>query len=251
MKKSKALPELMLWLGRNLYSDFLFAKKQVFEKNIKQSYLTWNMPFWTQIFESAEVLNIKNTDFPILKYRVHEGNYINNEIGKLNVINGELRTISRLMNFYSIPFYKYQFYIYRVFNKLKLNKIFTPIHLNKEEKNKAKIIEFVIKKRFGDEYKNNVYLNGLVNFYKNYGDKKVFIDKINDDEKIYKGKDMRDFNKRLVDGSLSELYSDLILKMNDGFNEIVVVDEDDKDKVLDITKFLCIYPYVKVRIDDK
>ena len=35
----------------------------------------------------------------MLKYRLHSGNYINNEIGKLNVINGELRTVTRLMEF--------------------------------------------------------------------------------------------------------------------------------------------------------
>ena len=48
--------------------------------------------------------------------------------GKLNVINGELRTVTRLMEFYNIPMYKTQFYIYRIFNKLKLASNFSPLY---------------------------------------------------------------------------------------------------------------------------
>ena len=36
--------------------------------------------------------------------------------------------------------------------------------------------------------------------------------------------------------------------MRRGFNEIVVSNEDDIGKVMDITKFLCLYPYVKVSL---
>ena len=46
-KKESVLPTLMLWLGRNLYADFMLAKKEIFISKIKDSYLTWNMPFWT------------------------------------------------------------------------------------------------------------------------------------------------------------------------------------------------------------
>ena len=78
LKKESVLPTLMLWLGRNLYADFMLAKKEVFISSIKDSYLTWNMPFWTCIDNEKKILNIKNLEFPILKYRVHENNYINN-----------------------------------------------------------------------------------------------------------------------------------------------------------------------------
>ena len=166
LKKESVLPTLMLWLGRNLYADFMLAKKEVFISSIKDSYLTWNMPFWTCIDNEKKILNIKNLEFPILKYRVHENNYINNDIGKLNVINGELRTVTRLMKFYNIPMYKSQFYLYRVFNKLGIKKLFTPLYFNKEEKNKGKIVEFVIMKRFGESYKQNLFLDSLVKFYK-------------------------------------------------------------------------------------
>lgn len=246
----KTLPTLLLWLGRNLYVDVIFAKKEVFKNDIYDSYLTWNMPFWTKLGNKAEMLNVKNVDFSMLKYRVHQGNYINNELGKLNVINGELRTVTRLMKYYSIPFYKLQFYIYRIFNKLKLSDIFYPIYLNKEEKNKSSIVQFVIQKRFNNDYIENQFLNGLVEFYKNYTEREIYIDEVNEEEIIYKGKDMRLFNKNLINNNLSPLYNYLIKEMEIGFDEIVVKDKSDMKKIVDITKFLCIYPYVKVTIKD-
>ena len=195
-----------------------------------------------------KMLNIKNLEFPILKYRVHENNYINNDIGKLNVINGELRTLTRLMEFYNIPMYKTQFYIYRMFNKLNLISKFSPIYFNREEKNKGSIVEFVIQKRFGNEYHKNILLNALVRFYKTNNDRKIYIDSIDKNEFIYQGKDMRLFNNRLLNNELSELYLYIINEMGSGFNEIIVSNEYDIDKVIDITKFLCIYPYVKISL---
>lgn len=247
-KSKKILPLLMLWLGRNLYVDVIFSKKEVFEKQIVNSYLNWNMPFWVDISDDINMINVKNVDFPMLNYRLHQNNYINNELGKLNVINGELRTITRLMKFYNIPNYKLQFYIYRIFNKINLSSIFYPIYLNKEQNNKHKIIEFAIKKRFNENYKSNIFLNNLIEYYKNYSDRTIYIDKINHDEVIYKGKDIRTFNKNLLNNKLTNLYTDIITEMKYGFNEIIVMNKEDKYKVINITKFLCIYPYVKVSV---
>ena len=242
-KDKKMLPTLMLWLGRNLYVDVIFAKKETFIKEIYNSYLIWNMPFWANLSEKADMLDVKNVDFPMLKYRLHSGNYINNEIGKLNVINGELRTVTRLMKLY-----KTQFYIYRIFNKLKLASNFSPLYFNREEKNKGSIVEFVIQKRFGNEYDKNIFLKGLVEFYKSDISRKIYIKDIDENEFIYKGKDMRLFNNRLLNNELSELYLYIINEMKIGFNEIVVSNEEDIDKAIDITKFLCLYPYVKVSL---
>lgn len=247
-KNKKILPTLMLWLGRNLFVDVTFAKKEIFIKEILNSYLTWNMPFWINLSDRAEMLDVKNVNFPMLKYRLHSGNYINNEIGKLNVINGELRTVTRLMKFYNIPMYKAQFYMYRIFNKIKLTNVFCPIYFNKEEKNKASIIKFVIEKRFGNEYVKNIFLNGLVEFYEKNAIRKIYVKSIDENEYIFKGKDMRLFNKQLLNNELSDLYLYIINEMKIGFNEIVVEKEEDIEKVTDIIKFLCLYPYVKISL---
>jgi len=247
-RNKKILPTLMLWLGRNLYVDVIFAKRETFIKEIYNSYLTWNMPFWINMEDKPDMINVKSVDFPMLKYRLHSGNYINNEIGKLNVINGELRTVTRLMKFYNIPMYRVQFYIYRIFNKLKLSYNFSPLYFNREEKNKGSIVEFVVQKRFGNEYKKNIFLNGLVEFYKSDSSRKIYIKDIDKNEFIYKGNDMRLFNNRLLNNELSELYLYIINEMSMGFNEIIISNEEDLEKIIDITKFLCLYPYVKISL---
>lgn len=245
-KKESVLPTLMLWLGRNLYADFMLAKKEVFVSSIKDSYLTWNMPFWTCMDSDDKMINIKNLEFPILKYRVHENNYINNDIGKLNVINGELRTVTRLMKFYNIPMYKSQFYLYRVFNKLGIKKLFKPLFSNKEEKNKGEIVEFVIMKRFGESYKQNLFLDSVVKFYKNNTKREIQLPAISESEIIYKGKDMRLFNKNLLNGNLSELYMHMLDEMSNGFDSIAVNNEKELQIAEDLAKFLCIYSHVTI-----
>ena len=78
--------------------------------------------------------------------------------------------------------------------------------------------------------------------------RKIYIKDIDENEFIYKGKDMRLFNNRLLNNELSELYLYIINEMKIGFNEIVVSNKEDIDKAIDITKFLCLYPYVKVSL---
>ncbi len=113
---------LLLWLGRNLYSDVAFHKTSSYITAVKYNYLNWNMPLWID-FRNGIVsnLNYSSVDWPLLKYRIHEGNYINNRLGKMNVINGEIRTAIELMKFYEIPFYKLQYIIFRILNKIKKN----------------------------------------------------------------------------------------------------------------------------------
>ena len=245
-KKKYILPLQQLWLGRNLFVDVAFYRKKFFENNVKNSYLTWNTPFWIkQNIDNIEMANINKVDFSIMRYRISEGNYINNEIGKLNVMNGELRTLVTLMNYYNIPLYKIQFYIFRLFNKLKLE--YRPIYQNKQQKNKDKIIEFVIRKRFTNEYKSNMYLNSLVAFYKNKNDRTIEINEEIDNNEIYKGKDVRTFSKKLIDNKLAKFYYIIFNEMKTGFNKILVENEKEKEKMHNICKFLCIDPKIEIK----
>ena len=141
-RQSKSiLPLTLLWLGRNLYVDVAFHKTSTFKDKVKNNYLLWNTPFW---LDNNSLLNVQNAFFCSFKYRISPENYINNEIGKLNVINGELRTATNLMAYYSIPLYACQYYLFRIFNKLHLE--YQPFYFNHETKNKAKILKFIIKK---------------------------------------------------------------------------------------------------------
>ena len=147
------IPEVILNLGRNLYCDFGFCKKDVFIDKVYKNYLTWNGPFWLDV-DSKEILNVKKLDFNFFKYRVFSGNYVNSDLGKLCVINGELRVLCNLLSSYYIPLFKVQYFIFKVFNKLKLRNLFIPIYFNREtsNKNKAKIIYFTLRKRFSSSW---------------------------------------------------------------------------------------------------
>lgn len=241
-------PLQLLWLGRNLYNDFPFAKIDVFKKEIYNNYLLWNCPFWLNT-EKLDLLNVKKADFVIRKYRVNDENYLSNPSARYNVINGEIRTITNLMKTYTIPFYKLQYVIYRIFNKLKLYSIYRPIYIKKETKNKSKIIKFVLEKRFTkDEIKNNVFLNSLVCFFESSNKRTIKIKEIDKNLPIYFGKDMRIFNKKIEQNKLEEFYINFMKEMKKGFSKIEVKNKKDKEKIENIAKFLCIHKYIEIII---
>ena len=240
----------LLWLGRNLYTDMAFHKKEVFVKNVYNNYLLWNGPFWLNLDDNT-MLNVKKVDFSFFKYRVFDDNYLSNILGNLNVLNGEIRVVTRLLCSYSIPGYKIQYYIYRVFNKLHLAKYFKAFYINKESNNKYRIIKFVLNKRITDkEIEDNLFLNSLLLFYKNNTNRTIELNNL-DKIDLYYGKDMKIFNKNIVNNSIDDFYKNVLLEMQKGFNEIVIHDRKDYNKVVDLMKFLCIYPFVKVRVKEE
>lgn len=234
----------LLFLGRNLFVDFAFHRKQSFMKNVYENYLNWNGPFWLDT-KKGRILNIHKVDFNFIKYRVFEGNYINNEIGLLNVINGELRVVTNLLKLYNIPFYKLQYYMYALLAKLKLGELYRPIYQKKETKNKYQIIKFVLNKRIPQKgYLKYENLNSILLFFKNYQERSIYINEV---EQVYLGSDMRTFNKNLVNGTLSKFYYNLFDEMKLGFNEIIVPNDFAKDQIYLVLKFLGIDTYVKVK----
>ena len=248
INKDSTIATQLLWLGRNLYIDLSFCKTEVFKKEVYNNYLLWNRSFWLNITENkANMLNVKKLNFCFSRYRIHSNNYANNELGKLCLINGELRTATRLMRFYNIPLYKIQYIIFRVFINLKLFKYYKPIYQNKETKNKKEIVEFIINKRYQDDYKKYEFLSSLINFYKNYTHRTINFEHIyNGKDKIYLGNDLRIFNRQMIDKKLPDLYYKMFKEMDKGFDEIEV-SEKNKQKVKKLLEFLCIYPYVKIR----
>lgn len=245
INKKYIMPLQLLWLGRNLYIDFGFFRTNIFLNQVYNNYLTWNGPFWLDL-DSKSILNVKNVDFNFFKYRVFEENYINNDLGKLCVINGEIRVVTRLLNYYYIPFYKVQFYMYRLFNKIKINKLFKPFYFNKEAKNKKEVIKFFLRKRFTDiEITNNLYLNAIDNFYSKNTSRTIVIDEISDDLPIYLGSDLRTFNKKIIENKLEEFYVNFLNEMQIGFDKIII-NEKYKEKITNIVKFLSIYGSVEI-----
>ena len=251
--KDEATPaKLILTKGANIYNDFSFQRKEVFTSQVKNNYVIWNTPFWVDLNNEAEMLNIKNVDFPILKYRVYDGNYANNEIGKFNLLNGELRTLTRVMSFYNVKFFNVQNFVYRILTlpivrKLKIYENYKVKYSKEETKDKYSIIKKSIKRRFGEQYKNNVFLTSLLEFYREKKQREISLENIKQ-QTIYKGKDIRIFAKKLYNNELDEFYLNFMKEMKKGFSSILVVDEEEKNMAIDLLKFMCIYPYVHVRI---
>lgn len=239
---------LYLWLGRNLYIDFAFFRRDIYCSKIKNSYLDANMPYWLDLSHETKCLNVINMDFPMFRYRVFEGNYINNEIGKLNVINGELRTLTNLMKYFYVPAYRLQYVLYRIVNKLRLGPYFIPFYRRQEEKNKGQIVRFVIEKRFGADYSKYVFLNKLVSFYNCYKSNKTWETiTIPEELPIYLGSDMRLFNKLLLEGRLDAFYMSFLEKMGKGVH-LFSCKKEDLNKVKCICNFFCIGPFVSIKV---
>ena len=236
----------LLWLGRNMYSDFPFIKKDIFLTKMKENYLTWNRPFWLNVFDNgASMLNMHNVHFCMLKYRVYDGNYANNEIGLMCLMNGELRCATSLMKFYNIPFYRLQYFIYRCIVHLHLFNVYSPIYQKKETKNKGKVVKYIIQKRYPNGYEN-IFYDSLIAFYESNNQRSIrFIDLYKNDDPIYEGNKLRLFNKQIVSNTLPVTYINFMKEMKLGFNKIIV-NKKDRDKVIKILKFLCIYYFVEV-----
>lgn len=251
-KEHYVLPLQLLWLGRNLFIDVAFHRREIFIKKVKENYVKWNTPFWMNFKakESIEMLNVKKVDFSFYKYRIFSGNYVNSYKGKLNVINGELRTLVGLMKFYNIPAYRFQYLVYRTFNKLGLFNLYRPIYQKKEQQEKGTVVEFVIKKRFGEEYKKNRFLKVLVDFYQKQTDREVVLDKEIDADFVYQGKDNAKFNNALLADDLNEIYLRMFDEMEQGFSKVIVKNEKEKEKIENILRFLCVYPFVEVKIKE-
>ena len=112
-------------------------------------------------------------------------------------------------------------------------------------------MEFVIKKRFGDTYVENRFLKVLVDFYKNYSQREIIIEDYIDDKIVYQGKDNAKFNNALLDNKIDQLYINIMNEMEKGFNSVVVANEKEMKKMYDILRFLCIEPFVNIKIKEK
>lgn len=246
-KKKSTVALQGLWLGRNLFVDVAFFKYNVYKKYVFENYLTWNKPFWLITNPKIDMLNVKNVDFPFFKYRVFEENYINNEIGLLNVLNGELRTALNIFNNINIPLYKYQYLLFRIFNKLHLP--YKTFYTNKRSTKIYEKIKFIINKRINDnDLKKYVYFSSILDFFRNYNERKIKVNNIKKTD-VFFGADVRTFNKKMLSNNLPEIYNKIFKEMKKGFS-IIETDKKSYNKLVNILKFLDIFEYVDVKIKD-
>ena len=244
-KNDSELALMLLWLGRNIYADTAFHKTESFLGYIKENYLTWNMPFWVYYEKNPQMLNYKNVSFPILKYRIHEGNYINNEMGMHNVLNGELRTAVKLMHYYEIPNYKLQYIEYRLLNKIGFADLFHVKYKREETRKKDNVIDFIIKKRF-PSYSDKIYFYSISQFYKNKKTRSLDMSQFDSNTKIYCGKDTRAFNRDLLNHTIDKNYIWFMNEMCKGFDRVSHYEHLGEENVKKLLQFFCIEEEVRL-----
>ena len=93
-----------------------------------------------------------------------------------------------------------------------------------------------------------LFLNNLIKFYQNYNQREIKITSISPQDFIYYGKDMRKFNKDMLSNNISPIYNQILTEMAQGFRTIIVQNEKDKETITIVTKFLCIYPFIDIKI---
>lgn len=246
--KIDLLGKTMLLFGTNLLNDFAFIRRNAFVKFSLNNYLTWNTPFWINwLANGPELINVINLEFGMLKYRRHNNNYINNEIGKLNVLNGNIRTFTLLMKYYTIPFFSIQRFIFRI-----LKDSYKPLIIKKETKNKHRLLKMLFLFRIGISYKKYDYFLDLLNYYKYFkGSSRVvsLIEKI-EKKDVFLGKDMRKFNVMMINNKLPELYTELFKEMSLGFKGIKTI-KNNLPLISDILTFLSLNNKINIELIDE
>lgn len=237
---------LLLNDGCNIYGDVTVQKTKVFRDQTKRNYLTWNTPFWIDFDNEARPLKVDNVDFTLLKYRIHGDNYIDNQIGKFNALNGELRVITQLAQRFRPILPLVQRFIYQLLRKpgvrkLKFFNYYRPILGAGKLSNRQtyRLLKKAINKVYGRTLQN-IYLEALLAFYQQNAERQIVVNF--QDEPIYQGKDIRLFTKQLFTEQLDELYYNMFRQMQRGFHMIIT---NDVAKARDLCKFLNINPIIK------
>lgn len=252
MKKTKhVLSRTYLWLGRNSYADYSFFRVNTFMTRVTENYLRRNIPYWFSVNQD-EITNIIKVNHPMAYYRIHQENYINSTIGLETVLSGNLRVFTSLMNNRYIPFFEYQYTIFRVLNKLKVARFFIPICFNKRERNMSKLTNFVVCKRLGKKALNNVYYKSILGFYSNnlIVNRKIELgDWVNRQPNLL-GRDAKRFFINLEAGKINEEMLNFMNEVETGF-DCVLTNEGNLCNVELLLDFFCISEFVRIELNDE
>lgn len=235
--------KMALAFGRNPYVDFTYWRREVFENQVKQNYLTDNLPAWYDA-RTNHGLKMANSNFIGLKYRVFEGNYLNSADGSVNVLSGELRTLHHILSRLYIPQFKFQSIFYRAFNKFALSSI-CPVFFKQGRTSLKNITPTVASRRVSDL--SNPYVKAIVDFSQNYDVKKTADIIIPEDLQIFDGADIRLFNRQLSQNKLAPFYFEIMKLIGQGTGTMRVA-QKDKEKIARILEFFTIKDYVKIEV---
>ena len=243
-----SLIKTALGLGTNIYTNYAFWRREIFETSVYENYLINGMPAWYNA-ENNLGLRVVNGNFVGLKYRVSKKvNLGDNPLKQNNSktlfeLSTNLRTLHHIVSRINVPAYSTQATLYNLISRLHIASLYPSIF--KQGQTSLKKITPLVVKNIKDSELDNVYLKTIVDFSNNFDPQKTAKIVIPKGTKIYWGTEIDEFSNKLSKNMLDQFYYDLIKIISQG-TTIYKIKKDDQKKLEQILEFFTIRDYVKI-----
>ena len=243
-----SLIKTALGLGTNIYTNYAFWRREIFETSVYENYLINGMPAWYNA-ENNLGLRVVNGNFVGLKYRVSKKvNLGDNPLKQNNSktlfeLSTNLRTLHHIVSRINVPAYSTQATLYNLINRLNIASLYPSIF--KQGQTSLKEITPLVVKNIKDSELDNVYLKTIVDFSNNFDPQKTAKIVIPKGTKIYWGTEFDEFSNKLSKNMLDQFYYDLMKIISQG-TTIYKIKKDDQKKLEQILEFFTIRDYVKI-----
>ena len=243
-----SLIKTALGLGTNIYTNYAFWRREIFETSVYENYLINGMPAWYNA-ENNLGLRVVNGNFVGLKYRVSKKvNLGDNPLKQNNSktlfeLSTNLRTLHHIVSRINVPAYSTQATLYNLISRLHIASLYPSIF--KQGQTSLKKITPLVVKNIKDSELDNVYLKTIVDFSNNFDPQKTAKIVIPKGTKIYWGTEFDEFSNKLSKNMLDQFYYDLMKIISQG-NTIYKIKKDDQKKLEQILEFFTIRDYVKI-----
>lgn len=243
-----SLIKTVLGLGTNIYTNYAFWRREIFETSVYENYLINGMPAWYNA-ENNLGLRVVNGNFVGLKYRVSKKvNLGDNPLKQNNSktlfeLSTNLRTLHHIVSRINVPAYSTQATLYNLISRLHIASLYPSIF--KQGQTSLKKITPLVVKNIKDSELDNVYLKTIVDFSNNFDPQKTAKIVIPKGTKIYWGTEFDEFSNKLSKNMLDQFYYDLMKIISQG-TTIYKIKKDDQKKLEQILEFFTIRDYVKI-----
>lgn len=243
-----SLIKTALGLGTNIYTNYAFWRREIFETSVYENYLINGMPAWYNA-ENNLGLRVVNGNFVGLKYRVSKKvNLGDNPLKQNNSktlfeLSTNLRTLHHIVSRINVPAYSTQATLYNLINRLHIASLYPSIF--KQGQTSLKEITPLVVKNIKDSELDNVYLKTIVDFSNNFDPQKTAKIVIPKGTKIYWGTEIDEFSNKLSKNMLDQFYYDLMKIISQG-TTIYKIKKYDQKKLEQILEFFTIRDYVKI-----
>lgn len=243
-----SLIKTALGLGKNIYTNYAFWRREIFETSVYENYLINGMPVWYNA-ENNLGLRVVNGNFVGLKYRVSkkvnlgDNSLKQNNSKTLFELSTNLRTLHHIVSRINVPAYSTQATLYNLINRLHIASLYPSIF--KQGQTSLKEITPLVVKNIKDSEWDNVYLKTIVDFSNNFDPQKTAKIVIPKGTKIYWGTEIDEFSNKLSKNMLDQFYYNLMKIISQG-TTIYKIKKDDQKKLEQILDFFTIRDYVRI-----